>query len=303
MAHPRNLEVVFTPEMFKYFENPEANVVVVDILRATSAICTAFKNDVSEMIPVPSLEEARKYKQQGYIVAAERDGNVLDFADFGNSPYNFTPERVKGKQVAYSTTNGTKAIHLARNSQMLIIGSFINLSAVANLLIEKGKDAKKVDMARQSLKKIKSQLADNSDIQSPQKPAQLTSDSNSKEKQQRIKQLEKQKEFLLRKLKSVNAQRIEAEQQLQRLRSSSSQGAPDTQKNNKNTTRQKRRKRDVRIHTVQRGDTLIGLSRKYYNTGDLWDELLDFNDNILNNKTELTPGMKIKIPEKQDLNP
>jgi len=140
MTHSRHLEVVFTPEMFKYFENPEANVVVVDILRATSAICTAFKNGVSEMIPVPTLDEARKYKQQGYIVAAERDGNVLDFADFGNSPYNFTTERVKHKQVAYSTTNGTKAIHIARNSQMVIIGSFINLSAVANLLIENEKD-------------------------------------------------------------------------------------------------------------------------------------------------------------------
>ena len=140
MNKQQNLEVVFTPEMFQYFENPEANVVVVDILRATSAICTAFKNDVSRMIPVPSLEEARKYKEKGYIVAAERDGNVLDFADFGNSPFNFSRERVSGKEVAYSTTNGTRAIHMARNSQMVIIGSFINLSAVADLLIEKQKD-------------------------------------------------------------------------------------------------------------------------------------------------------------------
>jgi 2-phosphosulfolactate phosphatase len=140
MDKQQNLEVVFTPEMYQYFENPEANVVVVDILRATSAICTAFKNDVSKMIPVPTLDEARKYKEKGYIVAAERDGSVLDFADFGNSPYNFTRERVSGKDVAYSTTNGTRAIHMARNSQMVIIGSFINLSAVANLLIEKKKD-------------------------------------------------------------------------------------------------------------------------------------------------------------------
>jgi 2-phosphosulfolactate phosphatase len=140
MDKQQNLEVVFTPEMFQYFENPEANVVVVDILRATSAICTAFKNDVSKMIPVPSLEEARKYKEEGYIVAAERDGNVLDFADFGNSPFNFTRERVSGKEVAYSTTNGTRAIHKAKNSQMVIIGSFINLSAVADLLIEQKKD-------------------------------------------------------------------------------------------------------------------------------------------------------------------
>ena len=135
-----NLEVVFTPEMFQYYENPEANVVVVDILRATSAICTAFKNGVEQIIPVPSVDEAREFKEKGYIVASERDGQVLNFADFGNSPYNFTPERIQGKKVAYSTTNGTRAIHMARNSHMAIIGSFINLSAVANLLIEQKRD-------------------------------------------------------------------------------------------------------------------------------------------------------------------
>jgi 2-phosphosulfolactate phosphatase len=134
------LEVIFSPDLFKYYENPGANVVIVDILRATSAICTAFENGVSQIIPVPTRKEARKYKQKGYIVAAERDGEVLDFADFGNSPFNFSTENIAGKKVAYSTTNGTKAIHLARNNKMIIIASFLNLSAVANLLIEKQDD-------------------------------------------------------------------------------------------------------------------------------------------------------------------
>ena len=138
MESPRNkLEVVFSPDLFKYYENPEANVVIVDILRATSAICTAFQNGVSQIIPVPTREEARKYKHEGYMVAAERDGRVLDFADFGNSPFNFTPEKIGGRKVAYSTTNGTKAIHQARHNKMVVIGSFLNLSAVADLLIEK----------------------------------------------------------------------------------------------------------------------------------------------------------------------
>ncbi|MFW6103619.1 MAG: 2-phosphosulfolactate phosphatase [Bacteroidota bacterium] len=134
------LEVVFSPDLFKYYENPEANVVIVDILRATSAICTAFQNGVSQIIPVPTREEARKYKQKGYLVAAERDGRVLDFADFGNSPFNFTSERIGGKNVVYSTTNGTKAIHSARHNNMVVIASFLNLSAVAELLIEQQND-------------------------------------------------------------------------------------------------------------------------------------------------------------------
>jgi len=136
----RKVEVVFSPELFAHFENPDANVVVVDILRATSAICTAFMNGVDQVIPVPSLEEARVYKQEGYMVAAERDGRVQDFADFGNSPFNFTSERVGGKKVAYSTTNGTKAVHIARNSKMVIIASFLNLSAVASLLARQQDD-------------------------------------------------------------------------------------------------------------------------------------------------------------------
>ena len=134
------LEVVFSPDLFKYYENPRANVVIVDILRATSAICTAFQNGVSQIIPVPTREEARKYKQKGYLVAAERDGRVLDFADFGNSPFNFTSERIGGKNVVYSTTNGTKAIHSARHNNMVVIASFLNLSAVAELLIEQQND-------------------------------------------------------------------------------------------------------------------------------------------------------------------
>jgi len=140
MSSPNKVEVVFTPEMYPNFENKEANVVIIDILRATSAICTAFENGVKEMIPVPAIEEARKRKEEGYVVAAERDGNVLDFADFGNSPFNFTPERVKGKKVAYSTTNGTRAIHIAKGSYLVLIASFINLSAVVNLLKENQRD-------------------------------------------------------------------------------------------------------------------------------------------------------------------
>jgi 2-phosphosulfolactate phosphatase len=60
-----------------------------------------------EIIPVTTVEEAREMKSKGFLVAAERDGFVLDFADFGNSPFNFSAEKVRGRSVVYSTTNGT----------------------------------------------------------------------------------------------------------------------------------------------------------------------------------------------------
>ncbi len=136
----RSVEVSFTPASFDCFRNPRAVVVVVDVLRATSAICAAFMNGVDKIIPVGTVEEARAYKQKGFLVAAERDGLVLDFADFGNSPYNFTPERVKGKTIVYSTTNGTQAIQMASSCYKVAIGAFTNLSAVCNWLIHQNRD-------------------------------------------------------------------------------------------------------------------------------------------------------------------
>jgi 2-phosphosulfolactate phosphatase len=115
-------------------------VVVTDILRASSAIVTAFMNGVERIIPVGTLEEAKDYKDKGYMVAAERDGIVRDFADFGNSPYNFTPEQVNGKQIVYSTTNGTNAIQLASSGSQVLIGAYLNISALAGHIIKEGRD-------------------------------------------------------------------------------------------------------------------------------------------------------------------
>ncbi|HAQ19807.1 MAG TPA: 2-phosphosulfolactate phosphatase [Prolixibacteraceae bacterium] len=130
------LEVCFSPAIYSEHANDENLVVIVDILRATSSICAAIHNGVKSIIPVATVEEAKALKQQGYLVASERDGNVLDFADFGNSPFNFTPEIVKGKEIVYSTTNGTRCIHLANHSKAVLIGSFLNITSLAEWLIQ-----------------------------------------------------------------------------------------------------------------------------------------------------------------------
>jgi 2-phosphosulfolactate phosphatase len=129
-----DLEICFSPAIFEAHADRDAVVVVIDILRATSSICTAFANGVKEIIPVATVEEAREMKGRGYLLAAERDGFVLDFADFGNSPYNFTVEKVRGMTVAYSTTNGTGIMKRAAECHDVVIGSYLNFSALCSWL-------------------------------------------------------------------------------------------------------------------------------------------------------------------------
>jgi 2-phosphosulfolactate phosphatase len=136
----RNLETCFSPALYEPERHKGSIVVVIDILRATSAICTAFENGAASVIPVAGVDEAREYKKKGYLVAAERDGFVLDFADFGNSPFNFTPERVKGKTIIYSTTNGTGIINLASAAGKIVIGSFLNITALTEWILSREND-------------------------------------------------------------------------------------------------------------------------------------------------------------------
>jgi 2-phosphosulfolactate phosphatase len=136
----KKVEVSFSPALFSsYYHENDCNVVIVDVFRATSAICTAFHYGVKEIIPVATVEEAMAYKKEGYLVGAERDGKIVDGFDFGNSPFSYMDDRVKGKSVVLTTTNGTKAITIAKEAKGILIGSFLNLKALADYLIEDGK--------------------------------------------------------------------------------------------------------------------------------------------------------------------
>jgi len=115
-------------------------VVVIDVFRATSAICTAFQHGVEKIIPVASIEEAADYKQKGYIVAAERQGEIVEGFDMGNSPFSYINPELKGKEIVLTTTNGTKAIERAKAADKIVIGSFLNLDSICNYLIEQNKN-------------------------------------------------------------------------------------------------------------------------------------------------------------------
>lgn len=134
------VEVCLSPLLYENYRNDDSIVVVIDVLRATSAICTAFEHGVKEIIPVATIKEAWEYKNKGFLVGGERNGEQLDGLDFGNSPYHYMIDEIKGKSVALTTTNGTQAIEQAKEAYQVIIGAFTNLTAVCEYLVEQQRD-------------------------------------------------------------------------------------------------------------------------------------------------------------------
>ncbi len=141
MQETAHVEVCFSPGLFQdILTTGEFVVVLVDILRATTTICTAIGNGVEAIIPVATHEEARRLKAQGYLVASEKDGVQVDFADLGNSAFSFTRDRIGGQTLVYCTTNGTRSLHIASSASSIVIGAFINISAVTRWLAGRRKD-------------------------------------------------------------------------------------------------------------------------------------------------------------------
>jgi 2-phosphosulfolactate phosphatase len=135
VGYKHRVEVCFVPGQYPLLAHDMGIVVVIDVLRATSAMVAAFENGVDRIIPVSTVEEARRYiGRPGYIAAAERDGEIVDGFSYGNSPLAYVGQDLRGKTIVMTTTNGTKAINLARDAKQLVIGSFLNLTALADWL-------------------------------------------------------------------------------------------------------------------------------------------------------------------------
>jgi 2-phosphosulfolactate phosphatase len=141
VQHRNTVEACFSPKLFAdIVTQGDFVVVLVDVLRATTTIVTAVGNGVEAIIPVATHEEARRLKDQGYLVASEKDGVQLDWADFGNSAFSFTRGAIGGKTLVYCTTNGTGALHIAKAASAIAIGAFINISALTAWLERQGRD-------------------------------------------------------------------------------------------------------------------------------------------------------------------
>jgi 2-phosphosulfolactate phosphatase len=140
MSIKRNIQVCFSTDQFGKYSDSNLTVVIVDVLRATSVISTAFECGISAVIPVKNLDEALAYKNiDNHIIAAERNTHRVEGFEYGNSPYHYIEADVKGKVLALTTTNGTKAIHLAKDHKV-ITASFVNIDAIVNYLVNDSND-------------------------------------------------------------------------------------------------------------------------------------------------------------------
>ena len=123
--------------------------VVFDVLRATSTFVTALHHGAQAIIPVSEIAEALAIKNsqsairnpQFVLLGGERNGvrisaGGIDF-DLGNSPREYTPEKVRGKTIVSTTTNGTRALRACAGAQTILAASFLNLGATAEFLRQK----------------------------------------------------------------------------------------------------------------------------------------------------------------------
>lgn len=135
-----SLDVCFSPELLHLYELKGKIVVVVDVLRATSSMVTAFAHGIEKIIPVSSLDDCRTRRQQGFLTAAEREGRKAEGFDLGNSPFSYMEPQIQGKTLVMTTTNGTHAIRLSMAADQVLAGAFLNLSSVAAFVEAAQKD-------------------------------------------------------------------------------------------------------------------------------------------------------------------
>src|SRR6266850_4360450 len=139
-----NIEVHFTPAHLDEMQLKDKNIVVIDVLRASTTIATALNNGAKEIIPVSSIENAVKISGNLFgdvtLRAGERNARMIEGFNLGNSPLEYTEDVVRGKTIIFMTTNGSAAIVKGRHAKKLIVGSFVNLSAVVKCLSDLGGD-------------------------------------------------------------------------------------------------------------------------------------------------------------------
>ncbi len=131
-----------------FFSIPEAEgnvpstaaALVIDVIRATSTMTEALANGARAIYPVLSTEDAIRLAnsmgRENTLVCGERKGRPIEGFDLGNSPREFTKERVNGKQLVMTTTNGTRAFMTAQEAGPVVAASFLNLSAAARAVAD-----------------------------------------------------------------------------------------------------------------------------------------------------------------------
>ena len=138
-----SIPTILSPGLLNLYDVSNSIVVIIDVFRATSTIATALYNGAARVIPVDNVEQCiATGKNLKAITAGERDGKVIPGLQYGNSPAEYYRDFIQGKTLVLTTTNGTKLLHmaLAKGAAEVITGSFPNISAVCNHLMQQKKN-------------------------------------------------------------------------------------------------------------------------------------------------------------------
>ncbi|VAX39595.1 hypothetical protein MNBD_PLANCTO02-2545 [hydrothermal vent metagenome] len=134
----QRLSVHLLPHLFSSDEITGGVAVVIDVLRATTTITCALSEGAKAILPCLDIETAQHLAanstNEKIFLGGERQGKKIEGFDFDNSPSSYTEKKVAGKTIAFTTTNGTKALHAALSAEDILIGAFVNLDAIISFL-------------------------------------------------------------------------------------------------------------------------------------------------------------------------
>ncbi len=138
MSKPR-LEVCLSPALLHLFDTKDTIVVIIDVFRATSTIAAALHNGAEYVLPVASVEDCVTLGKSldNSITAGERNGQIAEGLEHGNSPSEYPRSFVEGKKLVLTTTNGTRLLHMVEGASEIITGAFLNLDVVCDYLLSK----------------------------------------------------------------------------------------------------------------------------------------------------------------------
>ena len=131
------IHVIFSASEITSSEVKDKTVVVIDVLRATSVMVTALHNRASKVVPVLTPEAAFEYRNRfgnNVLLAGERNSELIEGFDYGNSPLDMTEQTVKGKTIVITTTNGTRAINGSLEAADIFVAAFLNADATVRAL-------------------------------------------------------------------------------------------------------------------------------------------------------------------------
>ena len=135
------IDLFVNPDDLAGADLSQSQVVVFDVLRATSTIATALANGAREVRLFDSLDAARAARREWpttagpALLAGEQKCLKPEDFDLGNSPREFVTEKIGGATVLLATTNGTRAAVRARSARKLFAGSLLNVTATAQALL------------------------------------------------------------------------------------------------------------------------------------------------------------------------